>query len=593
MTLLQSARFTRRRQLWMGVAVGAGIACVLVVMWALGWFTNARLSLSNLYFVASQHSSQVVIVAIDDQTLQALGRSPMEWQRRHYADLVRILNAGGARVVAFDLLFAEASEDDALFAEAIAAVRSSETRTRVILPISGVANQVGTATLPDGSGALAFSSVLRPVEPLASGADYLAFVNTLSDADGLIRRQASWVTIAGEPQPGISLTLAAYLAYLRVPAAAVGQIVTRSADGLLQVTPERALTTDAQGLWLQNFYGAPSVNFDVYSMLAVLNETVSVDEFNDKIVLVGLMNAQGATDSYYVPTSGASRQMAGVEVQAHGIETLLRNGLLTEQSRSGQVLTMIGCALLAGASYALLRWYFKLALMSFWILAGLIAASLLFSLRGEVTNLLHPLLALTLPALVGIGQDITTEIRRRQQTELLLQSVVDMTQQQMALDKVMRSIADDVRRITPVETCAVRLYPEGSGDPYTYDFPMDSHKSNRLLTEVCANAYTGGKLTRQAAALAVPVRWQGRVIGVIGAQLAGRARANAAALLEDLAAQIAPGVANALLYAEVLRQKLLSEAILNGSPTYIAILDDQYAIVQANAVFQARLAAQL
>lgn len=64
-------------------------------------------------------ADQVVVIAIDDASLAALGAFP--WSRRRYAELLQGLQATPTQVVVFDLLLSDPSPDDALLAEAIAA----------------------------------------------------------------------------------------------------------------------------------------------------------------------------------------------------------------------------------------------------------------------------------------------------------------------------------------------------------------------------------------------------------------------------------------------------------------------------------------
>ncbi|MBW4461797.1 MAG: EAL domain-containing protein [Nodosilinea sp. WJT8-NPBG4] len=64
-------------------------------------------------------ADQVVLIAIDEPSLDALGAFP--WPRRHYAELMQGLQNGRPQVVVFDLLFSDPSPDDTVFAEAIAA----------------------------------------------------------------------------------------------------------------------------------------------------------------------------------------------------------------------------------------------------------------------------------------------------------------------------------------------------------------------------------------------------------------------------------------------------------------------------------------
>lgn len=61
----------------------------------------------------------IVIVAIDERSIAALGRWP--WRRGVHARLVRILKRAGARAVALDIFFTEPSSkgDDASLARAM------------------------------------------------------------------------------------------------------------------------------------------------------------------------------------------------------------------------------------------------------------------------------------------------------------------------------------------------------------------------------------------------------------------------------------------------------------------------------------------
>src|SRR3989304_5852887 len=62
-------------------------------------------------------SPYVVIIAIDDKSLEKLGRWPWSWDKM--AKLTEILARGGTKVIAFDILFAEPEKNVAVFAKAI------------------------------------------------------------------------------------------------------------------------------------------------------------------------------------------------------------------------------------------------------------------------------------------------------------------------------------------------------------------------------------------------------------------------------------------------------------------------------------------
>ena len=54
---------------------------------------------------AKPPGAQVVLVAIDDQSIAELGRWP--WSRQQFGAVVHRLQAAGARVIVFDVLFLE------------------------------------------------------------------------------------------------------------------------------------------------------------------------------------------------------------------------------------------------------------------------------------------------------------------------------------------------------------------------------------------------------------------------------------------------------------------------------------------------------
>lgn len=108
---------------WLGATVGVGMLACLFSLSPLG----QRLELNgfNALTLASPAPGRelpIVIVGIDEPSFAQLQR-PWPWPRSLHGELVRRLKAAGARVVGFDVVFAEPSrdqEEDRAFAEAIA-----------------------------------------------------------------------------------------------------------------------------------------------------------------------------------------------------------------------------------------------------------------------------------------------------------------------------------------------------------------------------------------------------------------------------------------------------------------------------------------
>ncbi len=107
---------------------------LLTLMDRLGWLEGLELRTLDARFRIlarpERASTDVILAAIDDKSLEAFKRNNVvwKWPRDIYAALVRYLHRGGARVIVFDILFADrdadragsdAEETDGIFAQAM------------------------------------------------------------------------------------------------------------------------------------------------------------------------------------------------------------------------------------------------------------------------------------------------------------------------------------------------------------------------------------------------------------------------------------------------------------------------------------------
>lgn len=553
-----------------GFVIGVLVACIVLFLWISGAFTQLRLQLSNVYYVPSAVSDKIVIIGLDNASLEKFGRSPLEWPRTLYAELIQKLSGAQARVVAFDILFAQPAQGDEAFAKAISEARLSDSRIRTVMPLVGgqaiTTNEVQTQSVY-------FQDVLSPVSEVASQSDYLGYVNTFPDVDGVIRRQMSLVSVNNTP--GLSFPYATYLAYLRVPASSVPVVVT-STDGFMRVASSSEVPVDDNGMWLQNYFGKPNTAFTTVSMRAVLEGTLDLSVFQDKIVLVGLTST-GAVDRYLTPTSVSGQMMAGVEVYAHAVETLIQGAALVEQSLLSQIGMIIFLAIFASLIYAQMRWLWMLLTAAILIVVWVLFVFASFSLRREVVNLFHSGLAITLPVIFNVGWLITVEVRRRQRTEFLLESVVHVSQQQMSLDRILPLIVQDIRQNLLVIDVAVEV-----GDSR---YSLNSHAKGSPVWALILSALTYGKSVVNDNGVAVPIIWQGKTLGALAVELASPQRTSSISLdlLQTVSHQIAPGLENAVLHNRTRYQNMRLETILADSPTGILILDNGLQIKKINA----------
>ena len=124
-------------------------------------------------------SPDILIVAIDDATIDALGRWP--WRRAIHAALLDRLQ--GARAVGLDVIFAEPDtinpNDDAILADSL------RRNGRAVLPV--VLDRL------DHPGSMSL-----PIPALAQAAAGLGFINARIDADGVVRESVLRVHYDGD-----------------------------------------------------------------------------------------------------------------------------------------------------------------------------------------------------------------------------------------------------------------------------------------------------------------------------------------------------------------------------------------------------------
>ncbi|MNX40364.1 Alkaline phosphatase synthesis sensor protein PhoR [compost metagenome] len=219
----------------------------------------------------------IMIVAIDDASIDALGRWP--WRRAVHAALLDRLSS--ARAVGLDLIFAEPDtvnpDDDSILADSI------RRNGRTVLPV--VLDRVDNPT-----------AIGLPIPELARAAATTGFINALIDPDGVVREAALTTQFAGDRRNHMAISMLE-----------VGGEAER-AQRLL----ERA---NADGRILIPYSGPPAHTRTV-SYLSVLRGDLPPAELRGKYVLVGAW-ATGLGDDYPTPVSHDVSGISGVEIIAN------------------------------------------------------------------------------------------------------------------------------------------------------------------------------------------------------------------------------------------------------------------------------------
>ena len=356
------------------------------------------------------HDECIVIVGIDEKTLQAIGSFPLP--RNNYAKLVNQLSAGRARVIAFDVTFPNpesnsaqqtleklkeeigttatpslvqqvnelevASDQDSKFASALKNAgnvllahiflasepnpkRAEEYFNIVwahVFPQVLKVNSRGAVDFDMGSawsdnGGTVRVGVEANITKLAESAASFGFININPDQDGTLRH--ALLMIRYQDQDFFpSLDLEVVREYEKVRDQDIAAYI--APDGLEHIQFGRHILRHARdGSALINYTG-PYHTYQHYSMADVISGAVPPETFRDKIVLIG-PTALGLGDIRNTPFANQDPVYMGVEVHANIIDNILHNeekgrGFL--QRTNYQEMADVGFILLFGIGFGLL-----------------------------------------------------------------------------------------------------------------------------------------------------------------------------------------------------------------------------------------------
>jgi adenylate cyclase len=328
------------------------------------------------------HDGRIVIVGIDERTLQKLGSFPLP--RSAYALLVQRLAAEGARVVAFDATFPTpesnsavqalhkletdlgptlgpsvvkkihafeaASDQDAVFAAALKqsgnvvlghlfldAQRAKSSDAKLAEEYFNIAwakafPQVLKVKSKDGrdfdlgkawmeNGGTVASGAEANIAKLAEAAASYGFIDINPDPDGTLRR-ALLIMRYQDQDFFPSLALQSVRQYEQIPDQDIAAYIAETGLERLQFG-SHMLRPSRDGTALINYTG-PYRTYQQYSMGDVIGGAVPPGTFKDKIVLLGA-TAMAIGDLRNTPFQRSGSSYMGVEVHANIIDNLLHS----------------------------------------------------------------------------------------------------------------------------------------------------------------------------------------------------------------------------------------------------------------------------
>lgn len=383
-------------------------------------------------------SDEIVIIDLDENSLRLIGQWP--WSRDIMADLIKNLKDYGAKVIAFDMVFAEEdrtspqniakklpetteyqdardvlnnlSDNDVIFSDQIAengnvvtafiSAKEAETRHVPALPVAptimlsdkktlveNVFSQKGVATnLPKFSQKAAGNGHFM-VEP---------------EMDGIIRRVPLFVRYKPERfQKGSDILYPALsLEALRVSIDPNVRMVLREKKNRDAFDLRYQLTVgdydvpvdDRARLWVYYRDIKPEEYVSAHRVLKPQDENALKEKINNKIVFIGT-SAEGLRD---IRSTTLEPFVAGVEVHVNVVEQIIQGNFLKRpefiDGAEAILVFIAGLSIILLASFLHLAW---LGLVTIALITSMFAGSLYaFLLHGLLLDPVYPALVLFL-----------------------------------------------------------------------------------------------------------------------------------------------------------------------------------------------------
>lgn len=324
MTILNRAQSIRTTAILL-----ISIALVTVVTWFVPSLSAASWNMLFRLRGPLDLPNDIVIVAIDDHSLQTLGGryGSWPWPRSVMAEALDKLTKARPLSIGLDVIYAEAStpEEDRRLAAAIA------HNGRVVLPA-----QLYEVSVTETSHRA--TAWLRPIPALANAAQAIGHAHISPGVDGMMRSiqlskaddraETLWALSAEVIRLAENITDNGIVEEARELKFGAYKIPVRDESPVSAIPGVRIIR---QNEMMINFAG-PTGSFPSFSIADVIDDKIPLQAFTGKIVLIGA-TAASMGDSRVVPFMNfatekreGGQEMPGVEIHANIINTI-RGGL--------------------------------------------------------------------------------------------------------------------------------------------------------------------------------------------------------------------------------------------------------------------------
>ena len=411
------------------------LALALARTGVLAQYDRALSDLSHRLRGKRADATHVGLVMVDAQSLRAHANEPLVAWGPHFARALKVLRQVGAQVVAVDFHFGVSIEEwfQRLKLPTEAAAQTFDLPLRAEVAEGGII-LAGGITEGEGGALQLDLPTFDLLAVLPNGAADVGLANLVPGPDGVVRTFVPAVSAEGDPPRLTFATLAAVQARGLDPAA------PRWAFGNLDVPSD---LSEVPVRWLGPPGTVRAISFQRL-LVAGAEQDPEVQRLKGHVVIVG-SDSFGLHDFHQTPYG---RMMAGAEIQANIVETLLDGVPVTPVPGPGRwALMALFAALAALAGLRWRIWPSALATVGLGALSLGAAYALLLGDRPLALGEIH--VALGAAFVLTLGVRLTGEERRRGEiTRLFARYVSDDVVEHLVKQGSLPNLGGEAAQVT-------------------------------------------------------------------------------------------------------------------------------------------------
>ena len=299
-----------KKQFILGIAISFVVATVVFFIASTGYMDRLEFFTSDIFFRIRRpltSKQPIIIIEITDYDVEKIGRWP--WKRSWHAAMAKVLSDLGAKVVYYDVIFSEPSDekDDALFEEAI------KTTNKVYLPYVFPGRPYD------------INNTLLPIKRFSSNVKGMGAMNVFPDRDGTIRVIPLIFTGNDGTYSHIALKIVMDCKGLEIKKIAPDRLILSNKETEenieIPLMSDNGLCINWTGKWIKSFqhYSFIDVLAAYHDYLEDKPTDIDLKNFNGAICLVGITGF-GLFDIKPVPLEP---EYPGIGIIANALDTLM------------------------------------------------------------------------------------------------------------------------------------------------------------------------------------------------------------------------------------------------------------------------------